>query len=223
QRRREPRLHRGRRGDRRAAHVGAVSAHDAQVLVVGGGPAGASTAWHLARAGVDTLVLDRARFPRDKTCAECLSPETARLLDAMGALDALEPSGAKLHGMIVRAPNGAEIRGAFVAAHGWRAPRDWGLAVSRRVLDATLLARARDAGARVRERVRVADVVRDGDRVTGVRLLDAGGRASELRASLVVGADGLRSVVARRLALARTRRWPRRLALVAHWRGVDGI
>src|SRR5437868_2359777 len=122
---------------------------DAQVLVVGGGPAGASTAWHLARAGVDVLVLDRARFPRDKTCAECLSPETARLLDAMGALGTLSDVGAKLRGMIVRAPNGALIRGTFDAAHGFHAPRDYGLAVSRRVLDAALLARARAAGARV--------------------------------------------------------------------------
>ncbi|AHG91718.1 monooxygenase FAD-binding protein [Gemmatirosa kalamazoonensis] len=197
---------------------------DAQVIVVGGGPAGASTAWHLARAGVDVLVLDRARFPRDKTCAECLSPESARLLDAMGALDALSAVGAKLRGMVVRAPSGDEIRGGFVAAHGWRAPRDWGLAVSRRVLDATLVARARAVGARVREGARVADVVRDAaGRVCGVRVLDASGATTELRARIVVGADGLRSVIVRRLGLARVRAWPRRLALVAHWRGVDGI
>jgi len=111
-----------------------------------------------------------------------------------------------------------------VAAHGWRAPRDWGLAVSRRVLDATLLAHARAAGARVREGARVTDVVRDAaGRVCGVRLLGASGATTELRARVVVGADGLRSVIARRLDLARVRAWPRRLALVTHWRGVDGI
>ena len=54
--------------------------------VVGGGPAGCSTAWSLARLGVDVLLLDRARFPREKTCAEYLSPQASRLLAQMGAL-----------------------------------------------------------------------------------------------------------------------------------------
>jgi flavin-dependent dehydrogenase len=52
-----------------------MTSYDAQVIVVGGGPGGSSAAWHLAGLGLDVLVLDRARFPRDKTCAEYLSPE----------------------------------------------------------------------------------------------------------------------------------------------------
>jgi flavin-dependent dehydrogenase len=85
---------------------------DAQVIVVGGGPAGASTAWHLARAGVDVLVLERACFPRDKPCAEFLSPQASRILAAMGALESCERSGAAhLAGMIVRAPDGSCIQG----------------------------------------------------------------------------------------------------------------
>ena len=201
-----------------------MSGFDAQVLVVGGGPAGASTAWHLARAGVDALVLDRARFPRDKTCAECLSPEASRLLHAMGVLARLETVGAQLAGMLVRAPSGDVIRGDYAADHGWRAFRDRGLAVPRRLLDATLLDAARHAGARVLEGTRVTDVLRDAHgRACGVRVLGADGAPRELHAPWIVGADGLRSVVSRRLGLARTRRWPRRLALVAHWRGVRGI
>ncbi len=203
--------------------------YDAEVIVVGGGPAGASTAWHLARAGVDVLVLDRARFPREKACAECLSPEASRLLLSMGALDALEAEGARLSGMIVRAPDGATIRGDFSAAHGWQAPRDYGLAVRRPVLDTALLACARAAGARVHEGAHVSDVVRDerGGRGacvdTGSGAGDAAVGTRELRARWVVGADGLRSIVARRLGAARTRPWPRRLALVAHWRGVRDV
>ena len=59
---------------------------DAAVIVVGAGPAGAATAWALARAGVDVLLLDRARFPRDKPCAEYLSPQASRILADMGVL-----------------------------------------------------------------------------------------------------------------------------------------
>jgi menaquinone-9 beta-reductase len=92
--------------------------------------------------------------------------------------------------------------------------------VRRTGLDAALVASARAAGAEVREGVRVADVVRDeAGTVTGVRILDAYGAQQTIRAPLVVGADGLRSVVGRRLGLTRVRRWPKRLALVAHYEG----
>jgi len=190
------------------------------VLVVGGGPAGASVAFALARRGVEVLVVDRARFPRPKPCAEYLSPEASRILADMGALDAIEATGAAaLAGIRVRAPNGFTIAGDFVAKHGFRGFRDRGLSVRREVLDAILLDRARAAGAHVLEGVRVTDVVREGERTVGVRTLvgDAGG---ELRAPMVVAADGLRSVIARRLGLARSHRWPRRLALVTHYRDV---
>ena len=203
-----------------------AAARRAQVLVVGGGPAGSATAFFLARAGADVVLLDRARFPRDKTCAEYLSPEASRLLAEMGALDAVEGTGAaQLAGMKVRAPSGDVIDGRFAAEHGFRGFRDRGFGVRRRVLDALLLDRARAAGARVVEGARVADLVRDArGRATGV--LAAAGEGDgprEWRADVVVGADGLRSVVARRLGLQRRFPLPRRLALVAHYRGVGGI
>ena len=194
----------------------------AQVIVVGAGPAGSSTAWHLARRGIDVLVLDRARFPRDKPCAEYLSPEASRLLDTMGALGACEGAGAaQLTGMTVRAPNGAVLRGDFAAAHGFRGFRDRGLALRRTVLDGILLERATTAGANVVEEERVTGLVRNArGAVVGVEVLDARGQAAERRADIIVGTDGLRSVVARRLGLARARRRPRRIAMIAHYRGV---
>ena len=196
---------------------------DAEVLIVGGGPAGSSAAVALARAGVDVLIVDRARFPRDKPCAEYLSPEASRVLDAMGVLDRVEQSGAAaLMGVRVRAPNGSVIAGDFIAGHGYRGYRDRGLSVRREVLDAMLLDSARTAGARVLEGTRVVDVVLDGGRVRGARgLAETGQRV--LSAGFVVGADGLRSVVASRLGLAHRTRRPRRLALVTHYRGVAAI
>src|SRR3712207_302756 len=95
------------------------------VLVVGGGPAGSATATLLARAGLDVLLLDRARFPRPKPCSEYLSPEASRLLAVLGALADVERSGAaQLSGMKVRAPNGAWLHGRFAGAHGYRGFRD---------------------------------------------------------------------------------------------------
>ena len=196
-----------------------------EVLIVGGGPAGAATGYFLAAAGVDVSLVDRARFPRAKPCAEYLSPQASRVLDAMGALATIERSGAaQLAGMIVRAPSGERIHGEFAARHGFSGFRDRGLALRRDRLDAILLDRARAAGVHVEEGIRVTDVLRDASgRAVGVRTLDADGVAAERRASLVVAADGLRSIIARRLGLSRVARWPRRLALVTHYRGVRGL
>jgi len=134
------------------------------VIVVGGGPAGSSTAFFLAQQGFEVTVLDRARFPRDKTCSEYLSPQASRILEAMNALSEIEQSGAaQLAGMRVHAPNGATIHGEFAADHGFRGYRDRGLAVRRTILDSILLNRARDAGACVEEGVRVTDVIRSAD------------------------------------------------------------
>lgn len=202
-----------------------AGAGTAQVIVVGAGPGGSSTAWHLAQHGIDVLMLDRAEFPRDKVCAEYLSPQASRILSSMGAMDAVDDSGpAHLTGMRVRAPNGYEIHGSFVARHGFHAFRDRGIAVRRSVLDEILVRRAQSAGVRLVERARVTDVLRDGGgRTCGVIVLDGDGATKELRAPLVIGADGLRSVIGRRLGLTRISRFPRRVAFVAHFRNVDGV
>jgi menaquinone-9 beta-reductase len=197
---------------------------NADVLIVGGGPAGSSLAVALARQGVDVLLVDRARFPRPKPCAEYLSPEASRVLAAMGALERVERSGAAaLAGVRVRAPNGLVIAGDFVAPHGFRAYSDRGLSVRREVLDEIMFDCARAAGARVVEGSRITDLIRDasGGRVVGARSL--GEHTGEIRARFTIAADGLRSVVARRLGLAKATRWPRRLALVTHYAGVRDV
>lgn len=195
-----------------------------QILVVGAGPAGSSTAWHLAQLGLDVCLVDKARFPRAKPCAEYVSPEGSRILDAMGALAPLEAGdAAALTGMVVHAPSGARIHGEFVASHGFRGFRDRGLGVRREVLDTLLLERARLAGVTVLEDTSVESLEQDGRGAVCGATVRQGSARRTIQASLVIGADGLRSVVSRRLGLSHVSRWPRRVALVAHYRGVSDM
>jgi flavin-dependent dehydrogenase len=127
--------------------------------------------------------------------------------------------------MRIRAPDGHHCDGEFAANHGFRPFREYGLAVRRTILDAIVLNGAKAAGARVQEQVRITDVTRDeAGRVSGVASIGADGVARHLTSRFVVGADGLRSVVGKRLGLTHTSRlFPRRLALVAHYRKVRDV
>ncbi len=194
----------------------------ADVLIVGGGPGGSAAATLLAAAGVAVTVVDRAAFPRDKPCSEYMSPEAARVLDRLGALADLDAAGGTaLEGTIVTAAHGARLAGAFARAS--HPPfRATGLSISRRVLDARLLAGARAAGATVLERTTVEDLVYDAGAVAGAVVRGANGDRRVIHARLTIGADGLRSVVARRLGQQRYGR-PRRVAFVAHVTDVPGL
>jgi menaquinone-9 beta-reductase len=190
------------------------------VLVAGLGPAGAATAIRLARAGLRVLAVDRARFPRDKPCSEYLSPETLRQLHLLGALDRLTGAGAPLAGVTVHGPGGARLTGRFASA-GVAPFRPLGLSVARRVLDHALVEEARAAGAMVAEATTVTGLLHDAGGVAGA-VARRDGRLAEIRARLVVGADGLRSVTARHLG-GRRRGAPARMAFVAHVAGVAGL
>lgn len=191
------------------------------VLVVGAGPAGAATAWHLARRGLRVLLADRARFPRDKACSEYLNPGAVQALERLGVLPRVAPRGAPILGSVVHGPRGASLTGGFgpPATDGGRPA---GLALARRVLDHALVEAAVAAGATLREGVTAEALLHEAGGVAGAVLRDGSGRREAVRARLVVGADGLRSIVARRLGVAR-RGAPARVAFVAHVAGVPGL
>jgi flavin-dependent dehydrogenase len=194
--------------------------HRWDAVVVGAGPAGATTALLLARAGASVLLVDRARFPRDKACSEYLSPATTEILERLGAdvLAAVEGAAhAKLYGMKVVAPCGTAMCGRFRGA-----PRPYSFALPRTTFDTILLAAAGRAGADVREGVTVENLVLDHGSVAGVVGRSGNGRRETYRSRVTVGADGLRSVVARRLGLVRSSP-PRRVAFTAHVADVAGI
>lgn len=192
-----------------------------QVAVVGAGPAGSATAIHLARAGLQVILVDRASFPRDKPCAEYLSPACEPLLRDLGVLDSLAAAmPARLRGFRIYAPNGAAFRGSFAGTCGMDGQPlfETGFAVPRLRLDALLVDAARRAGVEVREQWRLAGFTRGPRAVT--TLTPAVG--TPISARLVIAADGVHSTIARRARLHATGSL-RKIALVAHLRGIDGL
>jgi flavin-dependent dehydrogenase len=196
-----------------------VAGRDADVIVVGGGPAGSVTAALLAERGHQVLLLDKARFPRHKACSEYVNAAGVRLLVELGLEGELAALGAhRMEAMLLHAPSGRRFLADYAAAE----PGAAALGLSRLRLDALLLDRARAAGAEVREGAHVRDLVVVAGCVQGVEAT-IGGVRETLRAPLTIGADGRHGVVARSLGLDRPPRWPRRTGLVAHYRGVVGL
>ena len=187
------------------------------VVVVGGGPAGSAVATLLARRGVRAVLLERARFPRPKPCAEYLSPEAGRILERLGVLPAVEDARpAKLRGMRIVSAGGTGFTGRF--------DPEYGLALPRERFDDILLQHAAHAGVDVRQETTFDHVSRDADGRLCIWSRHRRRRApsTECRAPLLVAADGLNSRVAAQLSLARRGR-QRRVALVTHATGVTGM
>ena len=191
---------------------GRAADDDADVIVVGAGPGGSSAAYHLARAGLDVLVLEKSSFPREKVCGDGLTPRAVKQLTGMGI--PLRPEDGWF-------PN----KGIRIIGGGVRIELDWpeltsypgyGLVRSRLGFDETVARAAQRAGARLQEMVTVTGPILDSDgRITGVTARQtapsqagegAGGNAGSAepgpertyRARLVVAADGNSS----RLSLA---------------------
>lgn len=192
---------------------------DYDVIVVGGGPAGAATAAHLARVGRSVLLLDRAGFPRDKPCGEFYSPPVRGLLSELGVYEEVLAAGARrIDGATVRCASGRQFGGGFCASRSaskWAA--EGGFSLERRVLDSLLWDNARRVGADTTSAVSVRGVLRDeANRICGVRT-DQG----MFTAPLIVGADGSNSLVAREMNVVRRLPHLQKIALVSHFSGVD--
>jgi flavin-dependent dehydrogenase len=183
---------------------------DADVIIAGAGPAGSLTALLLARAGVRVLLLDRSAFPRPKPCGDCLSAETGVLLGRLGLLPLVSAlPHARLDGWRIFAPDGNHFAASFRNVQA--------LAVERVHLDHALVCAAVAAGAELRENTRVLDLAAaDGMRVVTAVHAGTGRKPVGLRARFVIGGDGLRSVVARRLGAIRRAAVVRKFSLTLH-------
>jgi len=169
-----------------------ISDRSADVIVVGAGPAGSTTAYHLAQSGLDVLLLEKTAFPREKVCGDGFTPRAVKQILAMG-IDP-DPADGWIRNQGLRIIGGGmrlELPWPDLASFP-----DYGLVRTREDFDEILVRQAQKAGARLHERTAVTGPVLDAlGRIVGVsaRTSDAdGGRGDdvEFRAPLVVAADG---------------------------------
>jgi geranylgeranyl reductase family protein len=185
--------------------------HD--VLVVGGGPAGAAAGYWLAQEGHDVVVVERKSYPREKTCGDGLTPRAVHQLTEMGLATDLE----RYH----------RFDGLRAIAHGITLEMQWpshpvfpshGYVVRRRDLDQMVAARAADAGAVIQQGTEALTPILEHGFVRGavVRRRDSGA-TEELRARYVVVADGANSRFGRALGTFRKRDYPQGMAIRGYY------
>ncbi|MFO0636575.1 MAG: FAD-dependent monooxygenase [Nannocystaceae bacterium] len=157
------------------------------VVVVGAGPAGCAAGITAARAGARVLVLDRARFPRPKTCGDAISNRAAELVAALCGVDTIDDAlahvpSARVDRGVAILPDAGAIERSFGARPGYIVPRLG--------LDDRLRHALEHAGASLRQGTKVTGLVRERERVVGVTI--EGGEV--VRGDVVIAADGPGSI-----------------------------
>ncbi|MFB9071853.1 geranylgeranyl reductase family protein [Citricoccus parietis] len=196
-----------------------------QVLIAGGGPAGATAAWHLANAGIEVTVLEKTAYPREKVCGDGLTPQAVREMNLMGIPHAAEDGWQHIKGLRLVA-EGRAVEVPWPSTQTWPG---YALVRTRHDFDEVLAQHARAAGATILERHSVTTVLRAEDgTVNGLRaeLLDGRGRKTgefkDFHAPVVIAADGNSTRTAVSAGLAKRDDRPMGVAVRAYYSVPEG-
>ncbi len=198
-------------------------AHAADVIIIGGGPAGSTLASYLARDGISTLLLESDHHPRPHV-GESLVPSTTRVFREIDFLTTMERSGfVRKYGATWHPANGRSGSGLAIDFSEFRqagVDQDYTWHVDRSRFDALLLAHARKLGAEVAQGVRVREVIFEGGFAVGVRVR-LGGVETELGARVVVDCSGRKTILGRQLRWLRKDPHFDQYAVHAWFEGLD--
>ena len=186
---------------------------DFDVIIAGAGPAGSSAAIHLARLGLDVLLVEQKKFPRPKLCGEFISPECEQHFEKLGVADAMSLSApSKISETVFYSTRGQHLT----------VPSSWfggsaALGLSRAVMDDVLLRRAQACGVTILEGATINEPILNHNKVLGVRLkLD--GKEREYRAPINLDATGRARILTRKLNTQERRSKPKLIAFKVHLR-----
>ena len=193
-------------------------------IVVGAGPGGSATAAFMARSGLRVLLIDKDTFPRDKICGDAVGGKSFGVMERIGLLphmQAVEQVGS--WGVTFSGPYGDSVSIPFTTDTKRAIPPCF--ICARKVFDDLVLQRADAHGAEIWLEATVKGLLREGEGggpVTGVRV-QRNGHVEEVRAPLVVGADGAYSVVARELGITQLNEKHYCASVRAYYEGVTGF
>jgi menaquinone-9 beta-reductase len=191
-------------------------------VIAGAGPGGATAAAVMARAGLKVLLVDKAEsFPRDKICGDAISGKSVDVMKRLGMIDSLLASPQlDSWGVTFSGPFGDEVAIPFTKALDQ--PVAPGFMCDRMTFDALVFDQARQAGAEIRLGTSVEGLLRDGDRVTGVRIRQ-NGATEDVPARVTIGADGAYSSVVKHLGMDQLDERHYCAGLRWYWSGVTGF
>ena len=194
---------------------------NADVIVIGGGPAGCSAAIGLSRLGYNVVLCDQAKFPRDKVCGEFISPAADPILDRLGILSRIETLNPKrLKGVSISSFEGEEFSIDYPFQPGL-AERPTSLSVSRKELDSLLVEEAKRAGVEVSEQYKVTEFLFEDDCVIGIRGWDGNKTSFSIHAPLVIDAGGRNALSLKKFQLKEEPVGGVKIAMAAHWEGAQ--
>ncbi len=165
---------------------------EVDVLVVGAGPGGSAAAYHLARHGVDVLLVDKGRFPREKVCGDGFTPRGVRAMQDLG-VDPTEPGFTRIDGLRVYRGSRPLLELRWPDLNDFPA---YGVVRTRHDFDDLLVQRAVKAGAVLWEETEALGPIIDGGWVTGANVRrdrDPDAEPETVRAKVVIAADGASS------------------------------
>ncbi|MBI4399588.1 NAD(P)/FAD-dependent oxidoreductase [Candidatus Micrarchaeota archaeon] len=192
------------------------------VIVVGGGPGGSTCATYLGKAGYKVLLLEKAKFPRDKTCGDAVSGKSVSVLRDFGLMDAIETQPhEKVNGVLFSSPDATIVEIPFPSGYGGN--KGFGYVCRREVFDNIVFQHSKKY-ATVLEQFQVTDLIKENGYVVGVRCMDLNAKKEKtFRGRIIVGADGALSVVARKVNAENTDPKHSCVALRAYYKNIKGL
>lgn len=192
------------------------------VIIVGGGPAGATAALYAKRLGLKSIIVDKAIFPRDKICGDALSGKSVRILNELNLIDEVEKlDGSVINRITFGSPNNKKFD-VYLSGSETNNHITKGFVIPRKIFDNFLFQEAKNV-TDVKEGFTVKDLLFENGFVTGISGENQSGETEIIKAPVVLGCDGYNSIVARKLKLYEMDMENTSVAIRCYYEGVKGL